>query len=147
VKFDDPIAGNSLKDRRLRNELKECVPITAITKKFPLTKGKSTVVAERRQFPLILGHAITIHKSQGSTLDYMKGDINRSTGKKTKTGKEYQQPVSQGQFYTLLSRAKSRDKVLLLNFEPEHIKVNRPALEEMERMREESLFLWKHPLI
>ena len=147
VKFDDPIAGNSLKDRRLRNELKECVPITAITKKFPLTKGKSTVVAERKQFPLILGHAITIHKSQGSTLDYMKGDINRSTGKKTKTGKEYQQPVSQGQFYTLLSRAKSRDKVLLLNFEPEHIKVNRPALEEMERMREESLFLWKHPLI
>ena len=146
VKFDDPDAGNSLKDRRLRGELKECVPITAKTKRFPFRKGKTTIMAERKQFPAILGHAITIHKSQGSTLDYMKGDLNRSTGKKSSTGKEYKQPISQGQFYTLLSRAKSSDKVLLLNFEPEHIKVNEPALEEMEQMREESLFSWQHPL-
>ena len=27
VKFDDPKAGNSLKDRRLLGELKECLPI------------------------------------------------------------------------------------------------------------------------
>ena len=64
VKFDDPKAGNSMKDRRLRGELKECVPITATAKRFPLKKGKSTVIAERKQFPLILGHAITLHKSQ-----------------------------------------------------------------------------------
>ena len=29
VKFDDPKAGNSLKDRRLCGELKACVPITS----------------------------------------------------------------------------------------------------------------------
>ena len=40
VKFDDPKAGNSMKDRRLQNELKECLPITARTKKFPLKKGQ-----------------------------------------------------------------------------------------------------------
>ena len=57
VKFDDPKAGNSMKDRRLRGELKECVPITATAKRFPLKKGKSTVIVERKQFPLILGHA------------------------------------------------------------------------------------------
>ena len=51
MKFDDPKAGNYLKDRRVRGELKECVPITARTKKFPLKKGKSTVIAERKQFP------------------------------------------------------------------------------------------------
>ena len=147
VKFDYPKAGNSMKDRRLRGELKECVPVTARAKSFPLKKGKSTVVAERKQFPLILGHAITVHKSQGSTLAYMQGDLNRSTGKKTATGKNYQQPISQGQFYTLLSRAKSRDKVLLLNFEPENIKVNESALDEMVRMRNESLFSWQHPII
>ena len=147
VKFDDRNAGNSLKDRRLRGELKECVPITATTKRFPFKKGKTTITAQRKQFPAILGHAITVHKSQGSTLDYMKGDLNRSTGKKSSSGKEYMQPVSQGQFYTLLSRAKSRDKVLLLNFEPERIKVNKPALEEMDRMREESVFSWEHPLM
>ena len=87
VKFDDPKAGNSLKDRRLRGELKECRPITAREKRFPLKKGKSTVIAERKQFPLILGHASTIRKSQGSTLAYMQGDLNRSTGKKTATGR------------------------------------------------------------
>ena len=43
MKFEDPKAGNSLKDRRRHGELKECVPITA---RFPLKKGKSTVIAE-----------------------------------------------------------------------------------------------------
>ena len=104
-------------------------------------------MAETKQFPLTLGYAITVHKSQGSTLAYMQGDLNRSTGKKTATGKNYQQPISQGQFYTLLSRAKSHDKVLLLNFEPEDIKVNESALDEMVRMRNESLFSWQHPII
>ena len=64
MKFDDPKAGNSMKDRRLRGELKECVPITATAKRFPLQKGKSTAIVERKQFPLIIGHAITLHKSQ-----------------------------------------------------------------------------------
>ena len=77
----------------------------------------------------------------------MQGDLNRSSGKKTAMEKNYQQPISQGQFYTLLSRAKSRDKVLLLNFELEDIKVNESALEEMVRMKKESLFSWKHLLI
>ena len=144
--FDDPKAGSSLKDRRLGFELKEFVPVTARAKRFPLKKGKSTGITEKNQFPLILRHAITVHKSQGSTLAYMQGDLNRSTGKKTATRKNYQQPLSQGQFYTFCSRAKSRDKVLLLNFESEDIKVNESAL-EMLRMRSESLFLWQHPLI
>ena len=46
----------------------------------------------------------------------------------------------------MLSRAKDRDKVLLLNFEPEDINVNESALDEMVQMRNESLFPWKHPL-
>ena len=57
VKFDDPKAGNSMKDRRLCGELNECVPINARAKRFPLKKRKSTVIVERKQFPLILGHA------------------------------------------------------------------------------------------
>ena len=40
----------------------------------------------------------------------MQGDLNRSTGKKTATGKDYQQ-ISQCQFYTLHSLVESRDKV------------------------------------
>ena len=147
VKFDDPKAGNSLKDRRLHGELTECVPITTRTKRFLLKKGNSTFIAERKQFLLILGQVIIAHKSQGSTLTYMQSDLNRSTGKKTATGKKYQQPISHGKFYTLLSHAKSRDKTLLLNFEPEDIKVNESALDEMVQMRSESLFSCQHPLI
>ena len=147
VKFDDPRAGNSLKRGYLRGELKECVPISARTKPFPFTTGNTTITVQRKQFPAILGHAITVHKSQGSTLEYMKGDLDQTTGKKSRSGKEYKAPISQGQFYTLLSRAKSRYKVQLLNFEPDHIKVNVPALEEMDRMRKESVFSWQHPLM
>ena len=44
VKFDDLKAGNSLKDIRLHGELKDCVPIIARAKRFPLKKGKSTVM-------------------------------------------------------------------------------------------------------
>ena len=94
LKFDEPKADNSLKDRRLCGELKEYVPITARAKRFPLKKGKSAVIAERKQFPLILWQAITWQKSQGITLTYMQGDLNGSTRKKTTTGKNYQQPLS-----------------------------------------------------
>ena len=77
----------------------------------------------------------------------MQGDLNRSTGKKTAIRKNYRQPISLGQFYTLLCRGKSRDKVLLLNFEAEDIKVNESALDEIIRIRKESIFSWQNPLI
>ena len=84
------------------------------SKKVFFEERESTVIAEKNS--LILGHAISVHKSLGSTLTYMQGNLNQSTGKKTAMGKNYQQPISeaQGQFYNLLSRDKSldTDKVL-----------------------------------
>ena len=74
MKFDDP---------------KGCVPITARTRRFPLKKDKSTAIAGRKQFPLILDQAITVHKSEGSTLANMQGDLNQSTNKKTGAVKNY----------------------------------------------------------
>ena len=53
VKYDDSKAGNSLKDRLL-GELMECLAITARAKRFQLKKGKSTAIADRKQFPLQL---------------------------------------------------------------------------------------------
>ena len=81
VKFDDPNAGNSLKDSRLRDVYKHCVPITAVTATFPYRYGSKTITVQRKQFPLILAHAMTIHKSQGSTLEYMLGDLDGTTEK------------------------------------------------------------------
>ena len=60
----------------------------------------------------------------------MKGDLNQFAGEKTASDKDYQQPISKGQFHTLLSFAKSCDN-FLLNFEPENIKLNESVLKEM----------------
>ena len=81
VKFDDPKAGNSRKDIRLRGKLKECVPITAETKSFPYIYRKKTVCMERKQYLLVIAYAITIHKSQGSTLEFIVSNLNCATGK------------------------------------------------------------------
>ena len=51
--------------------------------------------------------------SQGSTFEYMKGNFDR---------------------------AKSRDKLQLVNFESGHIKVNTAALQEILRTRKDTLF-------
>ena len=77
----------------------------------------------------------------------MKGDLDRTTQNQLQSGKKYKVPICQGLLYTLLSRAKSRDKLKLLNFEPDQIKVNQPALHEMDRMRKESVFSWQNPLM
>ena len=89
----------------------DSVSITARAKRFPLKKGKS--IAEKKKKISVN----TVHQFHGNTLAYMQGDVNWSTRKKTATGKNYQQPIFQGQFYTLLSCGKSLDKFLLLNSE------------------------------
>ena len=149
VKFDDLKAGNSLKNNRLRGELKHCVPIRAIVQTFPFKKGNTSITVQRKQFPGILAHGITIHKSQGSTLEYMEVDLDRTTQNKrpSKSGHLYLTPIGPGQVYTALSRAQSRDQIRLSNFQPEHIKVNQLAVDEMLRMRNNSRFNWKHPLL
>ena len=65
-----------------------------------MKRGIKTVNVQRKQYPFIIAHAGTVHKAQGQTLTYMKGDLDRSTGKSR------QCPVAPGLFYTLLSRAK-----------------------------------------
>ena len=127
--FPDPQVRNFLKDSRIYGE------------------SLLYVIAETKPFLLILGHAVTVYKYQVSSRAYMQGDLNGSTGKKTATGKNYQQLISQGQFYTLLSCAKSGHKILFVNFEPEDIKVNESALEIMVQARKEPLFSWQHPLV
>ena len=143
VKFDDPNAGESHKNSRFADEeLRQCVPIIATVKTFPYSHKNRTITVQRKQFPLKLAFAITIHNSQGSSLEYMTADFDRTS----KTGKVDCVPVNPGAFYTALSRAKSRDKVQMKIFCPDHIKVNTLALDEMKRMRKEKVFSWQHPL-
>ena len=59
----------------------------------------------------------------------MKGDLDCST----QTNRLV--PIARDQTYTLLSHAKSRKKLKLLNFKPSYIEVSGEALKELNRMR------------
>ena len=83
--FDDLKAGNSLKDRSLHSELKECM--------YQLLPQQRGFHYSKAKVLLLLRNVITVHKTQGSALDYMQGDLNQFIGKKTTTRKDYQQPI------------------------------------------------------
>ncbi|XP_066926640.1 uncharacterized protein [Clytia hemisphaerica] len=139
VQFDSSLSGNKLKNPRLKGELKTCVPILPEVKTFKTSKN---IYVTRKQFPLIVAFATTIHKAQGSTLEYASGNLDQTT----RSGKGLA-PVGPGLLYTLLSRATSSDKIHLLNFIPErHIVVNSEAKKEMEEMRTNKVLSILHPL-
>ena len=64
----------------------------------------SNAYVHRKQFPICLAYAITIHKSQGLSLDSALLDIGTSI-------------FSRGQAYVALSRVKTLDGVHLINLD------------------------------
>jgi hypothetical protein len=131
VKFDDPVAGNKRKNNNIN---RDWVPIVAEVKSFSM-KNDGNVNCQRKQFPGILAHAITVHKSQGSTYSHMIGSMD--------DGQMCRRP---GMAYTMLSRAQNRSTIKLENFKSDMIQINKSALEEMIRMREECPLIIEHPL-
>lgn len=65
--------------------------------------------------PLTLAYAITVHKSQGSTLDYI--EIDGSTNN-----------FAPGQFYTAISRAKTLKNIRLVNLDDNALIINKDVL-------------------
>ncbi|KAF7335864.1 ATP-dependent DNA helicase PIF1 [Mycena sanguinolenta] len=82
---------------------------------FKIEMKKNEIQASRKQVPLILAWAISIHKSQGQTLDRMKVDLARVFEK--------------GQVYVALSRAKSLEGLQVLNFHPTKVEAHAKVLE------------------
>jgi ATP-dependent DNA helicase PIF1 len=70
----------------------------------------------RRQIPLILAYAITIHKCQGATLDSALIDIGSRT-------------FEMGQAYVALSRVKSLDSLYIYDLEAQCIKAHNKVVE------------------
>lgn len=66
------------------------------------------------QFPVKLGYAVTIHKSQGMTLDNVEIDFAKT--------------FAEGQVYVSLSRVKSFEGLYIKNFHPSMVKANIDAL-------------------
>ncbi|KAL1448322.1 hypothetical protein WDU94_000591 [Cyamophila willieti] len=76
----------------------------------------------REQFSLCLAYAITIHKSQGLSINNALMDIGSSV-------------FSCGQAYVALSRVKSLSGVHLINFDPCQVKALESAIVEYNRLR------------
>jgi ATP-dependent DNA helicase PIF1 len=74
------------------------------------------------QVPVILAWALTIHKSQGTTLDIAEMDIGNDI-------------FELGQSYVALSRVKSLDGLYLTNFDPKKIQVSSKVKEYYRVLR------------
>ena len=73
-------------------------------------KQEVEIIASIKQIPLVLAWAITIHKSQGMTLDHVLCDLSHI--------------FAEGQAYVALSRVRSLDGLYIKGFKPDKLKVN-----------------------
>ncbi len=79
---------------------------------------------ELKQIPLILAYAITIHKSQGATLDCAEIDIGGGI-------------FASGQTYVAISRVKTIDNLYLTAFNPQKIRSSKKVQEFYSQFYEE----------
>ena len=77
----------------------------------------------RKQFPLILAHAVTIHKCQGLSLDCAIVDLS-------------DQVFSEGMAYVALSRVRTLEGLFLTAFDPKSLIVSVSSLKEVNRLRQ-----------
>ncbi|VFQ78693.1 unnamed protein product [Cuscuta campestris] len=80
---------------------------------WELTDGREKV-ATRKQIPLILAWALSVHKSQGMTINSLSTNLNRSFG--------------YGMVYVALSRVKTLEGLHLSSFDPGKIMVHPKVL-------------------
>uniref|UniRef100_A0A1X7V5W0 OTU domain-containing protein n=1 Tax=Amphimedon queenslandica TaxID=400682 RepID=A0A1X7V5W0_AMPQE len=93
--------------------------IERVTSRFMLSKK---LYIHRKQFPLILSYAITIHKCQGLSLDTAIIDLSTDV-------------FGDGMAYVALSRVRTLNGLHLLSFNPLSVKVSNPCINEINRLR------------
>lgn len=78
------------------------------------------VVATRVQYPLKLAYSVSVHKSQGSTLDRAVVDLSEA--------------FAEGQSYTALSRVRNLESLSIVDFPTSAIRVNAECLRFYESL-------------
>ncbi len=89
-------------------------------------KSEAFVGVAVRQIPLVYAWAVSIHKSQGATMDSARLDIGSNV-------------FEAGQTYVALSRIKSLDGLYIDAFEPQKIKTNKRVKAYYAKLREETI--------
>lgn len=92
-----------------------CAPVG-----FSVVNFFGGIEAQRDQVPLILSWALSIHKSQGQTLERVKVDL----------GKVFEK----GQAYVAISRATSLETLQILNFQPSRVWADPRVIEFHNRL-------------
>ncbi|MEI6352619.1 MAG: AAA family ATPase [Candidatus Nomurabacteria bacterium] len=98
--------------------------ITTDREDWQLTNDDGKVLAEISQIPLRYAWAITIHKSQGMTLDAAEIDLAKAFGS--------------GMGYVALSRVRKLENIKLLGIHPDALNVNKDVLRQDKVFREKS---------
>ena len=132
VKFDSERVGQAAKAKSAFKHIdSEAVPISRIETTFATRKNvadtnKKQVRVIRKQFPLLLAWAVTIHKVQGMTMDQIVVDMSPSKGR-----------FQKGQAYVAFSRVRTYQGLHLINYTRHQIKANGRVRAEMDRLRRE----------
>ena len=93
-----------------------------VTSDFFLSDYSNLVKIQHKQFPVTLSYSLTVHKSQGITLQHAIIDCGDDI-------------FSTAQCYVGLSRVVSSDSLILVNFNANKIDAFLPAIDEYNRLR------------
>lgn len=104
-----------------------CGAVEVMKRERWMFKAPGGLYLSRQQLPLKLAWAISIHKSQGMTLDCVEISLARV--------------FESGQAYVALSRARSLEGLRVMDFDPRVVQANQDVLIFYKRLRKERLLM------
>ncbi|XP_039533679.1 ATP-dependent DNA helicase PIF1 [Pimephales promelas] len=104
-----------------------CGAVEVMKRERWMFKASGGLYLSRQQLPLKLAWAISIHKSQGMTLDCVEISLARV--------------FESGQAYVALSRARSLEGLRVMDFDPRVVQANQDVLLFYKRLRKERLLM------
>ncbi len=123
VKFDSREAGASAKLSRPAHPYhKDAVPITKTEVTF-FKSGQKSVECHIVQFPLVLCYGLTIHKTQGLTVEGIVVNMTKGT-------------FMHGQAYVAFSRVRKVDGLYIIGYDRKKVTSSPEVDQEMERLRQ-----------